>query len=100
MPQARDIGWSFWWRSPDLSFVWQRRVSPRSGDMQRTLRKGLCNKPCRAAAPRGVHIPYFDPLNGGRETEALFLLEAPGPRVPTSSPGHVFLAVFPRIPMS
>jgi uracil-DNA glycosylase len=38
----------------------------------------------RTATQRGIHIPYFDPLDGGAEAEALFLLEAPGPRAVSS----------------
>jgi len=34
----------------------------------------------RAAESPEQRVPYFDPLDGGIEAEALFLLEAPGPR--------------------
>lgn len=38
----------------------------------------------RSQTGLGLHIPYFDPLDGGAHARVLFLLEAPGPKAVSS----------------
>ncbi len=61
-------------------------VAHRTTLLQQDHMKGLREfvRDLRAESGSGVHIPDFDPLDGGNRARVLFLMEAPGPKAVAS----------------
>ncbi|WAT19260.1 uracil-DNA glycosylase [Aurantiacibacter sp. MUD11] len=57
-------------RAAKRSLIREPHVEPLTRYVERLRREG----------PAGAQVPYFDPHDGGIKAEALFLLEAPGPK--------------------